>query len=147
MESEASCRVFTFHFAIRYSLPFSNRLFENVERPRHLLAGDGERWREREHIAHRRLEGEASIEGAVEHGLGKLRIGLFRVAALHELDAEEEAAAAHISDRGKPALHRVKAFERQPRRRFAAFSTRPSSSMISIVVSAARAVTGFFSCV
>ena len=83
----------------------------------------------------------------VHHGLGREFRRRLGVAVDDEVEAEQEAAAAHVADQCVALLHLVEAIERQRRRRARAFSTSPSSSMISIVVSAARQVTGFFSCV
>ena len=73
--------------------------------------------------------------------------GVLLVAIGDELDADQQAAAAHVADQPDALLQLGEPLAAPSAPTLAAFSTRPSSSMISMVVSAARAVTGFFSCV
>ena len=102
----------------------------------HLLLGDRQRRRQREHIAHGGLEGEAAVERGIHGGLGEVLVRLHAGAVAHQLDADQQAAPAHVAD-GRdcaPSSWSSRSSASAPTR--AAFSTRPSSSMISMVVSA-----------
>ena len=114
----------------------------------HLVLSDRQRRRQGEHVAHGGLEGQARGRArrymtASARSACRLHAG----AVAHQLDADQEAAARarRRSPGCAPCSSSSRASATAPTR--AAFSTRPSSSMISMVVSAARAVTGFFSCV
>src|SRR5690606_29920201 len=89
----------------------TDRFLENVERPKHLVGGYRQWRREGQNIAHCRREGQPAIQRGVHDRLREIIVRLLRGAILHQLDAEEQTAAAHIADGGQLALHFLEAFE------------------------------------
>ena len=120
---------------------------DDVEGLQHLRLGDGQRRRQGEHVAHGGLERQAAVERGVQGRLGQRR----GPAPCRRGRAPARCRAAgrgpDVADRPECAISARAGARARTAPTRAAFSTRPSSSMISMVVSAARAVTGFFSCV
>src|SRR6185312_14555060 len=138
------------------SLPSArgDRVEDDVERAVEIVLGDHEWRRQHQHVALPHLERKPGAEAAVQHALGERAV---RRAArrVDELDAEQEARAAHVADRRQPPPRIAQAFKRMRAERVRALaeplvvddvergeSRRASDGALFVRVVAERAVGG-----
>ena len=88
-------------------------------------AGDDQRRRQGQHVAHGRLEGEAARERSVQHASRRL-VGGAAVAVADQLDADQQAGAAHVADQRRGATSISAAAPARARPTLGARSTSPS---------------------
>jgi len=71
-------------------------LLDDVEGLLHLSDGHDQRRAQRQDVAHRDLEAQASLQREVEHLLGGIARWFSAVAVVHQLDSHQAAPPSHV---------------------------------------------------